>query len=68
MKFCDADACLGCSRAEGTPVCLRHKAQFCMWLASKSLHQPVREALEKLSMDLIEEASAVEKTQAIPTA
>jgi hypothetical protein len=39
-----------------------------MWLASKSSHQPVREALEKLSMDLIEEASAVEKTQAIPRA
>jgi hypothetical protein len=39
-----------------------------MWLASKSSHQPVREALEKLSMDLIDEASAVEKTQAIAPA
>jgi hypothetical protein len=32
-----------------------------MWLAAKSSHQGVRAALEKLSLDLMEEARAVER-------
>jgi|HubBroStandDraft_6_1064221.scaffolds.fasta_scaffold126558_2 hypothetical protein len=61
MKFCEADACPSCSLAEGTPACLRQKGLFCMWLAAKSSHQGVRAALEKLSLDLMEEARAVER-------
>jgi hypothetical protein len=60
MEFCEADACPSCSLPEGTPACLRQKGHFCMWLAAKSSQQDVRAALEKLSLDLMEEARVVE--------
>jgi hypothetical protein len=61
MKFCDADACPSCSLTEGTPTCLRQKGNFCMWLAAKSSNHGIRAALEKLSLDLMEEARAADR-------
>jgi hypothetical protein len=63
MKFCDADACQSCALPEGSPACLRHKARFCTWLAAKTSSEPVRTALEKMSLDLMEDANALEQEQ-----
>jgi hypothetical protein len=62
MRFCDADACIDCSLAHqaGMAACLRQKAQFCMWL-STTRPLEARAALEKLSLELMEDASAIEK-------
>jgi hypothetical protein len=62
MRFCDADACTCCPLADqlSTASCRRHKAQFCMWL-STTQQGGSRTALEKLSLELMDEASALEK-------
>jgi hypothetical protein len=65
MKFCDADACPTCSLVEGGGACLRHKARFCMWLATKISNSGVRSALERMSFDLMEEACALERERAV---
>jgi hypothetical protein len=62
MRFCDAEACNHCLLADGPNVapCLRQKAQFCMWLSTMPFAgNPA--ALEKLSLDLMDEACAVDK-------
>jgi hypothetical protein len=64
MRFCDADACLDCSLADGTAACLRRKAEFCMWLATTRPPES-RSTLERLSLELMEEASAIEKENSI---
>jgi hypothetical protein len=61
MKSCDAEACPSCALPEGSPACLRHKAHFCTWLAEQKSSGAVREALAKMSLDLMEEAKAIEK-------
>jgi hypothetical protein len=68
MEFCDADACPTCTLTEGTPACLRQKAKFCRWLASRVSGEAIKCALEKMSLDLIEEASAQEREQILKVA
>jgi hypothetical protein len=65
MKFCDAEACQDCALPEGTPACLRQKAAFCTWLADRVSSDAVKAALEKLSFDLMEEATALELEQGL---
>ena len=65
MKFCDADACPTCALPEGSPACLRQKAHFCMWLAPRASNDVVRAALEKMSLDLMAEANAIELEQGL---
>ncbi len=65
MKFCDANACPSCSLVEGGAACLRHKALFCMWLATEVSNSAVRSALEKMSFDLMEEACSLERERAL---
>jgi hypothetical protein len=68
MKFCDADACPACALREGSPECLRQKAQFCMWLAPRSSSEAVRTAIEKMGSDLMDEANALEREQKLKKA
>jgi hypothetical protein len=65
MKFCDADACPGCSLSCGMPACLRRKAQFAITLAQMPSASGIRSALEKLSSYLLDEAAAREKETAV---
>ena len=67
MRFCDADACTDCLLADRPDMapCLRQKARFCMWL-STTQPRSGRAALERLSLELMDEASAIEKEFAIP--
>jgi hypothetical protein len=69
MRFCDAGACSSCSLADlpDPAPCLRHKAHFCMWLSATVANDGLRAALEKMSLDLMDEASAVTKERALST-
>ena len=69
MRFNDAYAYFYCSLANRPDMvaCLRQKAQFFMRL-STTVDAEARAALEKLSLDLMDEASALEKEMAIPPA
>lgn len=68
MKFCDADACQSCALPEGSPACLRQKAHFCVWVSKKASNQVVRAALEQMSLDLMEEANALDREQVLKEA
>ena len=63
MRFCDADACCACALAEGGPDCLRHKADFCFWLAIR--FPGVGAALNRLGLHLITDAEALERERAV---
>ena len=63
MKSCDADACQSCALPEGSPACLRQKAHFCIWVTTRASNGAVKAALEKMSLDLMEEANALEREQ-----
>jgi hypothetical protein len=65
MRFCDADACSSCALVEDECACLRHKAQFCIWLAARTSNCSLRAAFGRLSSYLIEEADALGKEKAI---
>jgi hypothetical protein len=65
MKFCDAAACSSCPLREDVSACLRQKAQFCGWLMTKTYTSGIRTALEKMILQLMEEADAVEKEKAL---
>jgi hypothetical protein len=65
MKFCDADACPSCALAVDEYACLRHKARFCIELATTTSNNGLRVALEKLGLDLIAEADALVKERAV---
>ena len=64
MTFCDADACPSCPLAGNVPSCLRHKAQFCLQLARETSGRGICTALAKMSLQLMEEAEALEKETA----
>ena len=70
MRFCDDDACAYCSLADRPDMapCVRQKALFCMWLSTQTKDAYFRAALEGLSLELMDEARAVEKEWAIPAA
>ena len=70
MRFCDEDACTCCSLADRPDMapCLRQKALFCMWLSTQTEGSDARAALEELSLELMDDARAVEKECAIPAA
>ena len=61
VRFCDADACDSCALAEGAPHCLRHKADFCIWLANRFARADLGIALRKLGLDLSNDADALER-------
>jgi hypothetical protein len=61
MNFCDADACSSCDLAEGGPVRLRRKSDFCARLAAGISSLGLRAALEKLSLDLTKESDTLER-------
>ena len=63
MRFCDADACCSCALAEGGTDCLRHKADFCFWLAIR--FPRIGAALNKLGLHLIADAEALERERAV---
>ena len=65
MLFCSAEKCALCLLVEGSANCLRKQAQSCMFLSKKVFSRGVRDALEELSLMLMDEASAVEKESAI---
>jgi hypothetical protein len=65
VRFCDADACACCDLAEGAPHCLRRKANFCFWLASRFTTADLGVALHKLSLNLTKDADALEREQVV---
>ncbi len=65
MKFCDADACASCGLVEGDPDCLRRKAEFCLWLATKFPGAAIGAALAKMGLDLIKDSEALERERAV---
>lgn len=66
VTFCDADACCCCGLVEGDPDCLRRKADFCLWLAAKLHKAALGAALNKLGLDLIKDAQALEQERSVP--
>jgi hypothetical protein len=65
MKFCDAAACPSCPLRTNVPACLRHKAQFCIRLATEPSARGIYAVLDKMSLQLMEEAAAPEKETAV---
>ena len=70
MRFCDAEACPDCPLADAVVIsaCLRKKAQFCMALSRTSLAMRIRDALDELSLELMDEAAVIEVELTIPAA
>jgi hypothetical protein len=65
VTFCDADACCCCGLVEGDPDCLRRKADFCLWLAARFPKAALGAALNKLGLDLIKDAQALQRERAV---
>ena len=61
MKPCNAEMCATCQFIEGKADCLRHKARYCLWLASHSKAAAVRNFLMEMSIDLTQEADIAER-------
>jgi hypothetical protein len=61
MKFCSAELCPSCPFAENKPACLRQKAEFCLWLVARTSNRDLRVAVEKMRVELLKEADALEK-------
>jgi hypothetical protein len=61
MKFCRPELCPSCPLAEDKPTCLRQKAEFCGWLAARISSPDLRTAVEKMRLELLREAAALEK-------
>ena len=61
MKFCRPDLCPSCPLAEDRPACLRQKAEFCAWLAARMSNRDLRSAVEKMRLELLQEADALQK-------
>jgi hypothetical protein len=68
MLFCSAEKCAICSVIEGTADCLRKQAERCVAISKSVFGHGVHDALEELSLNLMDEARAVEKEQKIPAA
>jgi hypothetical protein len=61
MRFCRPDLCPSCPLAEDKPACLRQKAEFCAWLAARISNPDLRTAVEKMRLELLQEADTFEK-------
>ncbi len=68
MLICSAEKCALCSLIEGSAECLRKQAYNCVSLSKKVFRRNVRATLEELSLNLMDEAHAVENAQKIPAA
>jgi hypothetical protein len=68
MLFCSAEKCALCLLIEGSAECLRKQAQNCAILSKTVFRRNVRATLEQLSLNLMDEARAVENAQKIPAA
>ncbi len=68
MLFCSDEKCAVCLLSEGSADCLRRQAHNCVIASKKMLRGGIRDALDALSLNLMDEASAVEKEQKIPPA
>jgi len=68
MLFCSAEKCAQCLLIEGSAECLRKQAQNCACISRRVLRRNVRATLEELSLNLMDEARAVENAQKIPAA
>ena len=68
MLICSAEKCALCLLIEGSAECLRKQAYHCVSLSKKVLRRNVRATLEELSLNLMDEARAVENAQKIPAA
>ena len=68
MIFCTAEQCALCLLVAGSGNCLRRQAQKCLHLSKEVFSRPVRDALEELSLLLMDEARTVENQGAIPPA
>jgi hypothetical protein len=61
MKFCRPDLCRSCPLAKDKPACLRQKVEFCTWLAARISNPDLHAAVEKMRLELLDEADAREK-------
>ena len=68
MLFCSAEKCALCLLIEGSADCLRRQAHNCVVLSRKAFKRGVRDTLEQLSLNLMDEARTVEDEQRIPPA
>jgi hypothetical protein len=68
MLLCSAEKCALCSLIEGSADCLRRQAHNCVIISKRVFGRGVRDTLEELSLNLMDEASTIEKAQTIPAA
>jgi len=68
MYFCSAEKCALCLLVTGSSGCLRKQAVRCMRLSKTVVRRGVREALEELSLILMDEARAVDQELTLPPA
>jgi hypothetical protein len=68
MLFCSDEKCVVCLLIEGSADCLRRQAYNCVIASKKKLKRGIRDALDQLSLNLMDEAAAVEREQKIPPA
>ena len=66
MIYCSAEQCLVCELPDGSADCLRKQAERCAAISRTANRQGVRDALLELSLDLMDEARALEKEWAMP--
>jgi hypothetical protein len=66
MLFCSAEKCAQCMLIEGSADCLRKQAQNCAIISKTVSRCNVRATLEELSLNLMDEARAIEDAQKIP--
>jgi len=66
MLICSAEKCAQCLLIEGSAECLRKQAYNCVSLSKKVLRRNVRATLEELSLNLMDEARAIEHAQKNP--
>jgi hypothetical protein len=61
MYFCSAEECTLCFLVNGSAGCLRKQATRCMRLSKTVARHGVRDALEELSLILMDEARSLDK-------
>jgi hypothetical protein len=66
MLFCTAEQCALCLLVAGSPNCLRKQAHKCLYLSKTVVSRAVHEALEELSLMLMDEAGSAEKELTLP--
>jgi hypothetical protein len=68
MIYCTLERCALCRLIPGSASCLREQAHHCTILAKQTLGRAVRDALQELSMALMDKAAAIDDERAIPAA